>query len=352
MATATSATSTVPDQQTRARRCGPGARRCATRCGSGTRTSPISAMARVALEEQEHPDQGEQDEHRHAGQQGDPVEGPVGPARLVVHHRCGAPGSTTRDVDRVPVRPSGGDGDSVVGHALACWQQPVNEEPAPGEQRVTPGRTSRSPVEPVCQDAGMQRALDALIALLDLEPIEVNIFRGTQPRRGRPAGVRWPGGRPGPGGRGPNGRAGSPRPLAARLLPATRRPDRAHPLRGRPHPRRPLVHHPTGGGHPARSGHLQPADLVPRPRDGLRPRGGHARRRAPAPRRCPTSRQRWAPWAEVMGEWYDRAAAHRQPRTCDWEPLDRSRAAAAAPTGVAARRRRACPTTRCCTPAS
>ena len=52
------------------------------------------------------------------------------------------------------------------------------------------------------------QALDDLVRLLDLEAIEVNIFRGTLARREPPAGVRRPGRRPGARGRRPHGRTG------------------------------------------------------------------------------------------------------------------------------------------------
>ena len=120
---------------------------------------------------------------------------------------------------------------------------------------------------PACHLAGwaVSDALDFLVNLLDLEPIEVNIFRGVSPDEDR---QRVFGGQVAAQALMAAGRTveRGPRPLAARLLPAPRRPERAHPLRGRPHPRRPVVHHPPGGGHPARPGHLQPVGLVPRRR--------------------------------------------------------------------------------------
>ena len=88
-----------------------------------------------------------------------------------------------------------------------------------------------------------QHHVNALIDLLDLEPIEVNIFRGVNPdeERQRIFGGQVAGQalvaaahrrrRPG-------------RALAPRLLHAAGRPQRAGAVRGRPDPRRPLVHDP------------------------------------------------------------------------------------------------------------
>ena len=91
-----------------------------------------------------------------------------------------------------------------------------------------------------------QDAVDALVEVLDLEPIEVNIFRGVSPKEAasgssaaRSPARRW-----------------SPRPARSRptagstrcsLLPAGRRPARAGALRGRAAARRRVVHHPAGG---------------------------------------------------------------------------------------------------------
>ena len=71
----------------------------------------------------------------------------------------------------------------------------------------------------------MGTALDDLIALLELEPLEVNLFRGVSPERGPPAGVRRAGRGPGARRGGPHRRARPAGALAARVLPAARRPD-------------------------------------------------------------------------------------------------------------------------------
>ena len=137
-------------------------------------------------------------------------------------------------------------------------------------------------------------ALDDLVTLLDLEAIEVNIFRGRSPdeNRQRVFGGQVAGQALVAAARTVDD-AEPPGPLAARLLPAPRRPDGADPLRGRPHPRRPQLHHPARRRHPARPGDLQPAGQLPRPRAGPRPPDADADRRCPTPSRCPTSRRAW-----------------------------------------------------------
>ncbi len=150
----------------------------------------------------------------------------------------------------------------------------------------------------VTSDGG-QSPLDDLIDLLDLEPIEVNIFRGALTRREASACVRRTGRRPSTR-RGcphrrprPRRRSAALRPLAARVLPAARRSEHADPLRGRPHPRRALVHHPARRRDPARQGDLQPARRASTStRTGL----DHQipmPRACPARRRSPTSRRAW-----------------------------------------------------------
>ena len=93
------------------------------------------------------------------------------------------------------------------------------------------------------------------------------------------------------------------------------RPDGADPLRGRPHPRRPLVHHPPGRRHPARQGHLQPAGVVPRPRGRASTTRRRCRATSPAPETLPDFKERWAPWAETLGDWLRRATARSTPAT-------------------------------------
>ena len=125
----------------------------------------------------------------------------------------------------------------------------------------------------------MQTALDDLVTLLALEPIEVNIFRGRSPDEsrqrvfgGQVAGQALVAAARTVDDTVPAG------PLAARLLPAARRPDGADPLRGRPAPRRPELQHPAGRRHPARPGHLQPAVQLPQRRARPRSPDRHAAR--------------------------------------------------------------------------
>jgi acyl-CoA thioesterase II len=184
--------------------------------------------------------------------------------------------------------------------------QPVGsvQVPEPGDRGgshrrrivpVTPPLTNPTRARAVRATMGQmsaQEALDDLVALLDLEPIEVNIFRGLSPDedRQRVFGGQVAGQALMAAARTVDRRAG---PLAARLLPASRRPDGADPLRGRPHPRRPLVHHPPGGRHPARAGHLQPGGVVPGARGRTRARLPMPE--VPDPESCPTSRPAWPP---------------------------------------------------------
>ena len=185
----------------------------------------------------------------------------------------------------------------------------------------------------------VSRALDELVRILDLEPIEVNLFRGTSPDEDR---QRVFGGQV----------AGQALVAAARTVERGQvhslhayflRPgDPTHPdpLRGRPHPRRQELHHPPGRGHPARPGDLQPA----RPASTC----DEARPRPPAPdarRARPRVAARLqdadgAATSDHLGEWYDR------PRPFDLRyvgptPVERTRARRHHPAGVAAGRRRA-----------
>ena len=81
-------------------------------------------------------------------------------------------------------------------------------------------------------------------------------------------------------------------------------PPRAHPLRGRPHPRRPVVHHPPGGGHPARAGHLQHGGVVPRRRGGLDHQ--FPMPEVPAPETLPTLLERLEPLRDELADWFAR----------------------------------------------
>ena len=127
----------------------------------------------------------------------------------------------------------------------------------------------------------MQAALDELVTLLALEPIEVNIFRGRSPdeNRQRVFGGQVAGQALVAAARTVDDTSPA-RPLAARLLPAPRRPDGADPVRGRPPARRPQLHDPPRRRHPARAGDLQPAGQLPRPRAGPGPPDDDAARAA------------------------------------------------------------------------
>ncbi len=185
-------------------------------------------------------------------------------------------------------------------------------------------------------------ALDDLVTLLDLEPIEVNLFRGRLARREPPARVRRPGRRPGAGRRRPHGRRARPaRALAARLLPAPGRPDRADPVRGRPHPRRPQLHHPPRRGDPARQGDLQPAGQLPRRTSPAPTTSSRCRRTCPtAEDRSPTSTPAWSRTRDQLGDWYDRPRPIDL-RYVDHDPFSRHGHPSDDAARVAARRRRA-----------
>ncbi len=130
----------------------------------------------------------------------------------------------------------------------------------------------------------MTSAVEQLLAILDLEPLEVNLFRGRSPAGWLAARVRRPGDRPGAG-RGEPHRRWPAAAFAARLFPAGRRSQGADHLRGRSHPRRQELHHPARGGDPARPGDLHHGGVVPRRRVRPRPSGADARRAA-VRRRC------------------------------------------------------------------
>ena len=133
----------------------------------------------------------------------------------------------------------------------------------------------------VRHDAFVPGSVDELLALLDLEKIEVGLFRGRQPRTSL---QRVFGGQV----------AGQAlmaatrttdddrrRTLAALVLPPRRRPGRADRVRRRADPRRAVVQHPAGGRPSARPTDLLPVRLVPGGRGRLRAPGSGSRR-APA----------------------------------------------------------------------
>ena len=171
-----------------------------------------------------------------------------------------------------------------------------------------------------------QAAVDRMMELLDLEQIEVNIFRGRSPDedRQRVFGGQVAGQALVAATRTVDERTtSSTRSTPTSCAPATRPAD---PLRGRPHPRRPLVHHPTvvaiQHGEPifglSASFHL--------PEDGFdhqfpMPEG------LPDPDSLPDFHERLAPWKDVMGDWYTRPRPI-DTRYCDWSrPMTARRSA-------------------------
>ena len=129
----------------------------------------------------------------------------------------------------------------------------------------------------------MSKALDEVIGLLDLEQIELDIFRGREPGGRAPAArIRRPGGRPGTG----RGRPYGPRrpscALAARLLHPARRPDSPAGLHGGAGPRRPVVHDSPGLCCPARQDDLHAVRVIPSSRAWA----------ASTPMPCPSCRAR------------------------------------------------------------
>ena len=193
----------------------------------------------------------------------------------------------------------------------------------------------------------MGTALDDLIDLLDLEQLEVNLFRGREPRRGPPARVRRAGRGAGARRRRPHRRPRA-RALAARVLPAARRPADPDHLRRRPHPRRPQLHDPPRRRDPARPGDLQPVGVVPR-RTSTGPEHQYPMPDAPDPETLPTIRERLEPHADrfppAFVDWIrrDRPIDTRStelPRWLDPEPGDaRARAARVVPRRRHAARR-------------
>src|SRR5262249_16894948 len=125
-------------------------------------------------------------------------------------------------------------------------------------------------------------AVRELLEILDLEPLEVNLFRGRSPQS------RWQrvfggqvirqalvGARPPPL---PPALPLAARPpaLAARLFPARRRPEGAHLPPGRPPPRRPQLYPPPRHRDPARPRDLLDVGVVPRRRGRLLAPGRYA----------------------------------------------------------------------------
>ena len=180
---------------------------------------------------------------------------------------------------------------------------------------------------PSRDDRRVTAALDDLVRLLDLEPIEVNIFRGRSPDESRQrvfggqvagqalvAAARTVDARP-------------PGALAARLLPAPRRPDRARSST------RSTGSATAGASPPAASSPSSTAgrSSTCRPvfhvhEDGPRPPGRRCRRRARPRVAARLQGSAWTPYTEPLGDWYDRPRPI-DIRYVDGDPLDRQRAA-------------------------
>ena len=126
----------------------------------------------------------------------------------------------------------------------------------------------------------MSAAMQELLAILDLEKLEHNLFRGRSPK------LDWQrvfGGQTIAQALVAAQRTVEPRPpraLAARLFHAAGRHQGADRLRGRPHPRRRQLHHAARRGDPARPGDLLARSLVPGRRRRAGAPGADAARRA------------------------------------------------------------------------
>ena len=134
-------------------------------------------------------------------------------------------------------------------------------------------------------DGGVTAALDELLDLLDLEALEVDLYRGFSPPEHR---LRVFGGQVAAQALVAAGRtvadgagARAPGALPARLLPPPGRPEDPDPLPGGPHPRREVFYHPASGRHPAGRGDLPPVGVVSRSRGGREPPATGTRRPRP-----------------------------------------------------------------------
>ena len=169
----------------------------------------------------------------------------------------------------------------------------------------------------------MQQAVDDLIALLDLEAIEVNIFRGTSPDVDA---QRVFGGQV----------AGQALVAAARTVEDDRSVHSLHAYFLRPgDPTVPILYevdrirdgrsfttrrvvaiqHGKAIFNLQASFHIHETGLeheAPMPAD------------VPDAESLPDFKQRWEPWSEMLGEWYQRDRPI-DTRTVDWQPLDRTR---------------------------
>ncbi|MEI7592496.1 MAG: acyl-CoA thioesterase II [Actinomycetes bacterium] len=169
----------------------------------------------------------------------------------------------------------------------------------------------------------MQQAVDDLITLLDLEAIEVNLFRGISPDVDA---QRVFGGQV----------AGQALVAATRTVTADRNVHSLHGYFLRPgDPKVPIlyevdrirdgrafttrrvvaVQHGRAIFNLQASFHIREEGLefeAPMPLD------------IPEPESLPTYRERWEPWADLLGDWYERDRPI-DTRTIDWEPRDRVR---------------------------
>ena len=166
-----------------------------------------------------------------------------------------------------------------------------------------------------------QTAVDALIDLLDLEQIEVNIFRGVSPDEDR---QRVFGGQVAGQALVAAGRtvdAGPGVHSLHALLPPARRPDPPDPLRGRSDPRRPAA------SRTRRVIAIQQGKAI----FGLSasfevPEEGFEHQfemppDLPAPESLPDFHERMEPWKDLLGDWYTRPRAI-DTRYCEWRPPD------------------------------
>ena len=169
----------------------------------------------------------------------------------------------------------------------------------------------------------MQAAVDDLISLLDLEAIEVNIFRGLSPDVDA---QRVFGGQV----------AGQALVAATRSVDSDRAVHSLHAYFLRPgDPTVPILYevdrirdgrsfttrrvvaiqHGKAIFNLQASFHIHESGFeheAPMPLD------------VPAPESIPDFKQRWEPWAEMLGDWYERDRPIDS-RTIDWQPKDRSR---------------------------
>ena len=204
----------------------------------------------------------------------------------------------------------------------------------------------------VCQDAGMQQAVDDLDRPARPGADRGQHLPGHQPRRRAPSGssaARWPARRWWP-------RPAPSRPTAAstRCTPTSCAPaTRPCPSSTRWTASATAAPSPPGGWWPSSTGGpsstCQASFHVAE--EGYDHEAADARPTCPIRESLPDFKQRWAPWADAMGEWYERDRPIDS-RNVDWEPAGpqasrcpRASASGCEPTAC-------CPTTRCCTPAS